>query len=1204
MPSDLHLTPAQQAAGVDRIGENIALISGAGCGKTFVLARRFVELLQSDRLGDRGLSGLVAVTFTRKAAMEMAQRVRKMLTELATDAQGPRKQQILTWLEQLPEARIGTIHSFCSSILRNHALAAGLDPDFSVHSDDMLTARLRLEAADKAVLSAVEAQRTDVADLLSHVSFPVLVEQVETLVDNRCRVDLEAFTAGREIFDRWREQIERNRQLAGEKLRSDKTLGLMVEQLRRFAGFDPSDKLARLLDFQLSLLETLIADPASRVPQTFEGLRDKPGRFGSAKVWGSSETVKQVRDLLKDTCAKALEYADAFEQPGPAEARNADALAAVVRLAVQADKLYTQAKRRRGILDFADLLYRTGRLLQDRPDVARTVADGIDQLLIDECQDTDAFQVQLLETLARRGAKAMPPGRLFIVGDPKQSIYRFRGTQLEVFDELVCRFGRQRTETLNRSFRSHRNAVEFVNHVFSRSMGPDYTPLEAHRQDVPPHSCVEILLAEGPDGPVENSQEARKAQATVLAQRIRQMVQQRQPLVWDPQAGQFRPVRYRDIAILFSRMTVSLEYEQALAAESVPYYVIAGSGFLNRQEILDLLNALQAIDNPHDDVALMGLLRSALVGLDDNALMRIALAADPPYGPALADPAVTETLAEQLCEYDFAILTGWLGLLRRLQGRKDALRIDQLIQEVLDFAQGESVYLTDFHGKQALGNIRRMQEMARAASLDGLSLADFVQQVRDSQVANDRFEQAPVSSENDDVVRLVTIHKAKGLEFPVVCLPDLNRCPQNSVAKLLIRRDWQLTYDMGLTDEKGTAICPLPHRLAAAAEKADAEAEDLRQLYVAITRMKDHLVLVGANQRNKDGQFKSGSYLHQLDKLLGLTDALEDGCGEIHFGDGPGAAAEVRTVGATPPARSTGRTSRGEGILSRADSPAGVRDAIVASAQPGPAPAAVGPVETGAGSCRIAVTALNDFALCPRLFHYRYELSLPPVASRGPVAAPAGPVAGLNPLQLGTLLHRCLELYDPHAPRGAAQLLAAAVEGQADLPTDLREVRCLLDEVLDMARTSGLFETIASARQVLRELDFVNRLGPGLLRGQIDLLFQTPGRLWQILDYKSDRIQPGQGAEHGRKYQLQLAVYAQAASRFLGEPIGRTGLYFMRTGEYVWFDCSGSQQAEAIDRAEGLIEQIMACRRDGFGGPAEAGRCAGCPYGPMCPDLS
>ena len=643
MSNAFALTPVQQAAAVDRIDESIALLSGAGCGKTFVLARRFTELLlASDAEEGEALSRLVALTFTDKAAMEMSQRVRAMLIDRAARATGTRRLRLLRWIDELPQARISTIHGFCSSLLRSRAVEAGVDPNFAVCADPLLARRLVAEAADRALLAAVEDERDEAAGLLEHYTFARIADAVAVLVDQRTALDWAHYADAEQIVERWDRQVRRGRQGAWQRMDNDADLPRLLAELAAIACTDDGDKLLPLRDELLDAAGWILADRGERTVEAFARLDLRLRNYGSDRNWGGRKgAAKAVRDAMKAAAEAFGAYAPFAEDIGQGDRQAAATLAALVRLAGEAQALYAAEKRWRGLLDFTDLLARTSQLLARSPGVRTALAGRIDQLLIDECQDTDAFQVALLAALVfGAGDEASgppPPGRLFVVGDAKQSIYRFRGAQVEVFGAMCDRMGAPNIERLDLSFRTHAAGVAFVNDLFGRLMGDDYSPIRAHRADCPPGPSVEILLARGADGAdLASAADATAAQAAACARRIREMLDNRERIVRDADADDWRPVRPGDIAILFARMTASLAYERQLQRYGVPYYVVAGSGFFRRQEVLDVLNALAVVDNAFDDVAFVGVLRSSLFGLDDNAMMHLAQAVDPPYLPAMS----------------------------------------------------------------------------------------------------------------------------------------------------------------------------------------------------------------------------------------------------------------------------------------------------------------------------------------------------------------------------------------------------------------------------------------------------------------------------------------------------------------------------------------------------------------------------------------
>jgi len=748
-------------------------------------------------------------------------------------------------------------------------------------------------------------------------------------------------------------------------------------------------------------------------------------------------------------------------------------------------------------------------------------------------------------------------------------------------------------------------------------------------------------------------------------------------------------VRWADVVILLGRMTASLPFERELARREVPYYVVAGTGFFNQQEVYDVLNALRAIDNPFDDVAFFGVLRGGMFGLSDDALLRIADAMDPPYLPGLQS-AGTAAVSD-LPPADAAALAAAVDLLTRLHARKDAVGIDALIDEVLAATGYEAVLLAQFQGRRLAGNVRRLTELARAATADRLPLADFVRQMDERRIDQSRFEQAAVAGEAEDVVRLMTVHKAKGLEFPVVVLPDLNRQRKGVDSNLLHRRDWGLTFNLpaGREDEdeaeNGEAIDtrarakadrPISYEAARRREQQAQEAEDVRQLYVAATRHRDHLVFVWADWRDKDGRFgQNGCELARLDEALGIRRALEAGRETIPYENGRYAAAVRRVRPEAPPP--SGQRPPGRRVLQAAVSAEDVARGLADMAAetgaaemgtgsffvsgistPGPAHAAkktsvpisapplLGPLPADVGTVDLAVTALSDFALCPRLYQWRHELRMPASepqptsrdrkaarAFEGPVPPPSSawgsldehtskpqtsrglPVAhstGLDPLTLGTLLHKCMELLDPAEPQPAAHVLLARAAAAAGIELPLRhaqgepaeparaELVGQLEAILQTFAASDLAAALRDARQTFRELDFVLELGPARLRGQIDLLHQDAAGRWHVVDYKSDRLDGESAAAHSRRYELQVLLYAAAAERHFGQRPADARLYYLRNGQTHDFDTTAEAIAAARERAADLARSLIAARRGKEFTPRRGDPCGACPYDALC----
>ena len=1209
------LTATQRSAAVERIDENIVLLSGAGCGKTCVLGRRFTELLLKNPDLDNPLSRFVALTFTEKAAVEMQDRIRRLLRALVSQSKGEDRIRLLSWLSELPDARISTIHGFCASLLRSHAIDAAIDPNFTVCSDPLIADQMRNEAIERAILQGVEGPNRDVAELLGRVRYERVADQVSQLIETRTAWKPEEYRDTDSMIRRWKRMFEQDRQAGWKSFADDETFRRELEQLESLYCAEPQDKLELFRREQIELIRKIMDEASSRTPEAFSKLQSKPGTIGSWKNWGSKEQVREVRNRLKVLIARTADMGIFTEQIGVLDEQAGKVLQTLVRLSVEANEIYTATKRRRGLLDFNDLLITTRNLLEANPDLLRALTGRIDQLLLDEAQDTDAFQVALLETLifGEAGGESLAEGRLFLVGDPKQSIYRFRGAQVEVFEELCGRLGQGHHENLDRSFRSHDAAVTFINHLFAPMMGSKYTPIFADRQTVPPHSCVEILLCEGTDTrPIVDADSASGAQAALTAQRIVEMVHSRERLVWDPSREDWRPVEYGDIAVLFSRMTNTLEYERQLVLRGAPYYVMAGTGFFKQQEIFDILNALRVIDNPYDDIAFFGVLRSSMIGLDDNALCHVAESVAPPYLPNLiklaqdkAEGTGRSILIERLSSEQTEALKFAVDLLGALHRQKDAMGIDAIIARLLEETGFEGMLLGGFHGRQRCGNIRRFTAQARSAGAGGVALCDFIRQVAQQVISESRYEQAAVRGEADNVVRLMTIHKAKGLEFPVVFIPDLNVRRRGFSDVLGNRIDWGLTYKLSSDEgqEDTTADTPLSYRLAKRREDLDQQAEDIRKFYVALTRAKDHLVFVGADWRLQDGRLKEhGSYLSKMDEVLGITNALDAGADTIAYGDGRYAAA-VRRIKLSPLSAPGASSSIGEKLLHSAACGSDLAKSILNCASANVPDSLIGAISPQRGHVELAVTALSDFEYCPMLYRWRYELRIPrrtePIAQGQPIG-----IAGPDAATLGTLYHRCMEQLDFANPQSARPLVQQVID-EMDLGDSVHAdtIAAEFDEMLGKLHAAPLGAKLIAAKQTFRELDFMMMIGPGRLRGQIDLLYQDADGSWSVVDYKSDQVASKALPDRAKRYELQLMIYSIAADRYLGNCPQNVAIYFLRAGSTYSFPIDSDVLSKAQGRIEELISRLIIARRYRNFERKRSDHCSTCPYGTLCDTL-
>jgi ATP-dependent helicase/nuclease subunit A len=827
------LTP-QQGAAVTRREVSVVLSSGAGCGKTHVLTERYLSHLREGA----EVGQVVAITFTDRAARQMRDRIRRgVLAELRAAHTEEGAAHWARHLRALETAQISTIHAFCGTLLRQHAVEAGLDPLFDV-LDEVMAANLRAEAhadALQELLTAQGAAGDDLRELVFLYGWRPTVAGVEHLVGS---ADAPAWQdwVRRRAEDIGREWVEKDRRellpdyikyLVTASPRIARCLWLL--RAVECVGPETRENVRRILDETPRLATAL--DLATAVAALTEAARVGKER---GKAWKSEEDYEAVKKAFEGYRAELADRMALFTAEPEDVAAAAAAGQRFLRVASEAALAYARRKRRAGAVDFADLLLMARDLLRDRPEVREALQRRYRYLLVDELQDTDPVQMEVVEALCGGGLTA---GKLFGVGDWKQSIYRFRGADASLFQRLRQTMPHDGRLGLTGNFRSQPPILHFVNALFARHID-HYEPLEAQLTQVTPGPCVEFLWSRREDK--ENVGEARGREADAIARRIAAMVAG-EGLVAEGEGAERRPRRVRpgDVVLLFRSMGNVAIYESALRRHGLDYYLVGGRAFFAQQEIYDLLNLLRALENPRDEVSLAGTLRSPFCCLSDEALFLLARHRDGPWA-GLHD----EAIVRQLPEDQRPVAARARRHLDRWHALKDRLPIARLIGEVFADSGYDAAVRFEHLGDRKLANLWKLQEMARAFDRSGLfGLADFIGRLGEMVSRQPREEQAATQPESADVVRLMTIHQAKGLEFPVVFVPDL-AARAGGAHQPVAHWDARLgCVARPPADEEPPPFSDFAARLWKAREAVEEWHEDLRTLYVACTRAQDYLVL-------------------------------------------------------------------------------------------------------------------------------------------------------------------------------------------------------------------------------------------------------------------------------------------------------------------------------------------------------------------------
>ena len=549
-----------------------------------------------------------------------------------------------------------------------------------------------------------------------------------------------------------------------------------------------------------------------------------------------------------------------------------------LELAGELASQYDRKKRELAVLDFNDLLSSARELLvgPERAAVRRQLASQIRLLLVDEFQDTDPLQVEMVKAICDNEHLG---GKLFFVGDHKQSIYRFRGARPEVFRDLQDEIPPEGRLPLSMNFRSQPAILEFVNTLFCEELGPNYEPLQPKRLQVSPRPAVELLWACDPavandavdPPPVVQEDMGRRErllrrEADWIARRIRSMLDSGEKIVWDSDAAKAgspapRAVREGDVAVLFRAMTNVDHYEEALRRYGINYYLVGGRAFYSQQEIFDLLNLLRAINSVSDEVSLAGALRSPMFGLLDESLLW--LAKDGSLSTGLFELELPEELDKQQRDrVECAKAT-----LLALRAMKDRVPVAQLIGETLERTGYDAMLLAEFLGERKLANLQKLIEQARSFDRAGIfSLSDFITQLSEFVARQPDEALAATHPETADVVKLMSIHQSKGLEFPVVVVPDMGR-KRHNVGPVMA-----FTPELGPMFKDAEAVTG--YDLWMMAENDADSSETSRLLYVAATRAADYLILSSGMEEPGKAM---GPWLELLDRRFDLMTGEEKG---------------------------------------------------------------------------------------------------------------------------------------------------------------------------------------------------------------------------------------------------------------------------------------------------------------------------------------
>jgi ATP-dependent helicase/nuclease subunit A len=1049
----------------------------------------------------------------------MRERLRADLNHMLRIATDDERRRWLNYKRTLDGAVITTIHGFCARLLREFPIEARVDPQFLLLDEHR--AAMMLELTVEEVLSDfisgghVEISRLTLGVGRSRLAAALAQIYREARGQGLSLEELALATARVHA-------TEEDHARALDDL--DRTMAefLSVRRTTRAALENQAEVIAAWSETRKALTSIPSHETLADYCRLVDSFRDpRPALRGSV-----ADQVRALDELIwaKDLKGRVPQVClDIFARQYALE---------MVNLLLRIDQRLNEEKQKLSALDFDDLELRTLSLLE-RPEVLARTSERYRFFLVDEFQDTNAVQRVLLERLAL--TKGRRPANLFIVGDRKQSIYGFRGADVDVFREmtatLLAHGGEEKPLQLN--FRSQPPLIAFFNHLFARLFqAPDDIPsgeyknldqlgYVKHEESEPRRELrdegplVEMLVTTKPsleDDP-RAEQDSRVLDAQQVARRILALKRSSPEL------------KYGDIALLFRAMTQVQIYESVFRRANIPYQTVLGRGFYEREEITDLIQLLRFLDNKTDEIALAAVLRSPLCGISDNALLALRSA---PWLEEVetGDPSRSLSITRRLyialrrhneIAYISAAEHELLHRAAMLISELVARRHHYSIQDLLRFAVNESEYLTvtaaNFDGAQRLANVERLFTLAARFESSGTHLIrDFVRYVEEFEAIGSRESEGQID-QAADAVRLMTIHQAKGLEFPVVFIPDLQRLSRVATDHwVLLDRHQGLT--LKVPDGRGSLVAGCTYSNFEKRHAWREQFESMRLLYVAASRAQDRLIMSGVTEQMAALNRGNECWLKWIWQSLDLGERSASGVVQlddevqvqltINLGD----LVEIEPLAEGEPA------------------PAPPFDDSLVEAFP-----LIRPVERQIGNAihRFSVTQLINYQRCPRQYYFDRVLQLPSadeLAVWNNADAPEPP-SNLTATLKGAVIHRFCERYtsDESVEECLRQSFDDVVRlRQAQLADRLVEINfeAAIKDLLPLAKNylvSDVFQRVEAAPKVAAsvrpagetglwsELSFRLRRPLGILYGVIDKLLVTPNQI-EIIDFKTNRIRP------------------------------------------------------------------------------------------------
>ena len=1096
----------EQAAAVKDLDNDIVLGAGAGSGKTRVLVSRFIELLKQKRAE---VDQIMALTFTKKAAAEMQERIRKEIIEREEKADNFAQKKY--WYQQklnLNSATISTFHSFAANILRQYPVISDVDPEFQVLEENE-AAELLEEAINEVIEEGLNEEKDNVMKLVRTYNIYFLSDKLTSIylemrkdnlaVDDLINATFKTLNENKERRKQQKEDLINQIQGLIDVFKTEGATGKTVQKME--------DLIAKWPTLRKKIRE--VADVEQDIFTDIVGIKDIiKGRLSS----NLNERAKEIKEVVKSKEFKSyfiLAKAEEIIKP----------LTEVIQAI---DQKYTAKKANSSYLDFYDLQDRLITVLNNSSNLREQLNEQFKYIMVDEFQDNNPVQEDIIELLGQN-----KDINIFLVGDPKQSIYRFRGADVRVFNrqKKVIKSRDGVVYKLSKNFRSRPSILRFVNFLFEQILANDneieYQKLTSFRKAE--KEDIELnLIAEKEFDEKLNSEELREMEAEYLAEKVAHIIDNEDYLIREDENK--RKVNPDDISYLFQALSDIELYENALLKKNISVNVVNGRGFYEQQVVLDIINLIKVIENSYRDFALTGLLRSPFCGLNDNEIYKINKNKGDSLWEYLKESELSEIPVKKGKD-----LKKFISNIEKARKLKDVKNPYILIKELIGSCNYREALKADHKYKQQWANLNKVlyqiKELYQKRNCSLKEVLDFYQKNRENET---REGQAELKSKAGSV-QLMSVHQAKGLEFPVVIIPDIQRglIHHNTMPDILI--DQEKGIGIKISTNEFNLGTPLYNELKEEEKELELY-EKIRLLYVAMTRAEDKLILSGYTKNNRKLNFAdSKSWLDWLAAYLGKEsfDNSEEICFNYDNEDLKLTINIIKDRAFKTEPKLTEKEPNQEIEINNWDS---LKQWESISDKIKPVD-----IESQEYKAEISVTGLMEYERCPRLYYLRHLKRIPDLKA---LKAQNNEFDYKNnymdPLKKGLIIHRLYELSglekDPghYMKQVLTEMNYQEIEKQAQ--EDLIEVLTNYQK-----REKSYLKQKSELINDFHEKQFTLNFANFYLKGTIDNIYLYQNDEIEIIDFKTNNIKADEVQETSEDYRLQLEAYSLAVSQLFNK---------------------------------------------------------------------